>query len=383
MITLLKRRSQGKAGHAPDASRFTLHASRPSSQSGIALIIVLISIFVLAILAGGFATAMKTETKLARNANSETELEWLGRSGVEYARWILAQQLNIPAEPYDALNQVWAGGPGGFATSNSPLADVQREVHLGNGSFTWKITDLERKFNINLAVNNEDILRQACMVLGVDAGETPAIIGSIIDWVDKDSDLHIQGAETEYYQTLNPPYEAKNGAIDDLSELLLIKGMTPELYWGNSSTNHPPGAFQQQLNRFGVPVDAPSYPVGFVDIFTPISTGKININTASATTLQVLGLDTLIADGIVSAREGEDDGTGQTGPFRNLSPQYLWSRVPGSDSGYGPADSAPLRRAQPDFRSAGRCRDQRLQTPIHRHPWPQQPARRPVLILWK
>jgi general secretion pathway protein K len=164
----------------------------------------------------------------------------------------------------------------------------------------------------------------------VDAGEMPGIVGSILDWVDKDSDMHIQGAETEYYQTLNPPYEAKNGVIDDLSELLLVKGMTPELYWGNSSTNHPLGMVQRQLNRFGAPVEAPSYPAGFVDIFTPISTGKININTASATTLQVLGLEPMLAEAIVSAREGEDDGTGQTGPFRNLSPNYLWSRVPGS-----------------------------------------------------
>src|SRR2546429_5741520 len=83
-----------------------------------------------------------------------------------------------------------------------------------------------------------------------------------------------QGAETEYYQTLNPPYEAKNGAIDDLSELLLIKGISAELYWGTSSSNHPAGVVQKQLNRFGAMVE-PSYPVGFVDIFTPISTGKI------------------------------------------------------------------------------------------------------------
>src|ERR1035438_10780625 len=56
------------------------------SEGGIALIIVMISIMVLTILAAGFAYSMKVETKLARNANSEAELEWLGRSGVEYAR---------------------------------------------------------------------------------------------------------------------------------------------------------------------------------------------------------------------------------------------------------------------------------------------------------
>src|SRR5207248_599747 len=123
--------------------RITHHASR-HAQSGIALVIVMISIFVLAILAGGFAYSMKVETKLARNANSETEIQWLGRSGVEYARWVLAQQLAIPNEPYDALNQVWAGGSGGLGTSNSPLANVQSDVKLGNGHFTWHIVDLER-----------------------------------------------------------------------------------------------------------------------------------------------------------------------------------------------------------------------------------------------
>ena len=328
----LPRRSQTKAGGGQRRTTLppTLHAS--PSEHGIALIIVLISIFVLSMLAGGFAIAMKTETKLARNANSETELEWLGRSGVQYARWILAQQLNIREENYDALNQVWAGGAGGFATSNSPLADVQREVHLGNGSFTWKITDLERKFNINLALNHEEVLRQACQVVGVDAGEADTIVGSIIDWIDKDNDTHIAGAETDYYQTLNPPYEAKNGFIDDLSELLLIRGITPEMYWGSSSTNHPSSAFQQRLNPFGDQLAPPSYPSGFVDLFTAISGGTrdgkmLNVNTASAEVLQlILGGDARLAQAIVAGRQGEDDGSGDFGPYKNL--QDLIRKVP-------------------------------------------------------
>ena len=87
-----------------------------NSEQGIALIIVMVTIFVLAMLAGSFAYSMKVETKLARNAQNEAELEWLGRSGVEMARYILAQQMAIPSEPYDSLNQKWAGGPGGFGT---------------------------------------------------------------------------------------------------------------------------------------------------------------------------------------------------------------------------------------------------------------------------
>jgi len=40
-------------------------------------------------------------------------MEWLGRSGVELARYVLAQQLNIPSESgYDALDQKMGGRMG-------------------------------------------------------------------------------------------------------------------------------------------------------------------------------------------------------------------------------------------------------------------------------
>jgi general secretion pathway protein K len=297
-----------------------IHAPAPGdrpSERGIALIIVMISVTVLAILASGFAWSMKVETRLARNANSEAQLEWLGRSGVEYARWILAEQMKIAPEPYDGLNQVWAGGMGGIGTSNTALVDVQKEVKLGTGSFTWKIYDLERKANINTA--SEVFLQQTLTLMGVDAGEMPPVVGSILDWIDTDDSTHMQGAESDYYQTLDPPYFAKNGPVDDLSELLLIKGVTPEMYWGMASTNHPPAAFLQKNHRFRGAMQASTITSGLADLFTPISSGKININTASADVLQLIpGMDRVMADALVAGRQGEDDGTGLVGPYRNL-----------------------------------------------------------------
>ncbi len=291
----------------------------PSSRRGIAMIIVMISIAVLTVLAAGFAYSMRVETKLARNANNESELEWLGRSGVEYARWILAEQLKIGAEPYDGLNQVWAGGEGGIGTTNSPLVDVQREVKLGRGSFTWKITDLERKVNINTA--GEATLQKAFILMGVDAGEITPLVGSILDWIDPDNQPHIQGAEDDYYQSLDPPYFAKNGPIDDLSEMLLIKGITPELYWGVSATNHPPAHFQPRADALATPGAMPTFSAGLADLFTPISDGKININTASAEVLQLIpGVDEIIAQAIVAGRSGADDGIGMlSGPYRSIA----------------------------------------------------------------
>lgn len=290
-----------------------------SRPGGIALIIVMISVTVLAVLAAGFAYSMKVESKLARNSNNETELAWLGRSGVEYARWILAEQMKINMEPYDAPNQIWAGGQGGIGTTNSPLLYVEKEVKLGNGTFTWKIEDLERKANINTA--SEILLNQAMMLMSVDAGDITSITACILDWIDPDDGLHIQGAESDFYENLTPAYSAKNGPIDDISELLMIKGITPELFWGISSSNHPPAAFQAKQNRFG-PVGyapPPEFTAGLVDLFTPISSGRININTASAEVLQLIpGVDAMVAQAIVGGRAGEDDGTGLTGPYRSV-----------------------------------------------------------------
>jgi type II secretory pathway component PulK len=286
---------------------------------GIALMVVMIAIFVLSVLAGGFAYSMKVETKLAMNANNEAAALWLGRSGVELARYVLALQMSIPGEPYDSLNQKWAGGPGGLASSNSPLADISLDnVPVGEGTVTVKITDLERKFNINMA--DEAVLQQALTLVGVDASEIPSISSAILDWIDPDDIPHVNGAESDYYQTLEPPYFAKNRPIDDLSELLLVRGVTLDMYWGSSSTNHAPAAFQR-VDRWGRPIEEPTYPVGLVELFTPLSTGRININTASATVLQMIpGMDQNAADQVIKQRSGPDgvDGTEDDTPFRNV-----------------------------------------------------------------
>ncbi len=291
----------------------------PPPPAGIALIIVMICITVLSILAAGFAYSMKVETKLAMNANSESELNSLGRSGVEMARWVLAQQATIAQEPFDALNQTWAGGPGSMMTSNSPLAGVSlNNIQLGGGKFSVKITDLERKVNINIA--DQPMLDQAMRLIGVDAGEAGPITASILDWMSPDKNAHIGGTESSYYETLDPPYQAKDGPVDDLSELLLVRGVTPDIYWGGVATNHLPAAFQNKVGFHPPGGGVLAYDVGLVNLFTPLSSGQININTASARVLQMLPfVDENVAAEIIRLRSGPDgmDGTEDDTPFRD------------------------------------------------------------------
>jgi hypothetical protein len=64
---------------------------------------------------------------------------------VEYARYILSQELAIPNQPYDSLNQKWAGGSGSLAESNSVLSSISLDNYpVGDGTVSIKIFDLER-----------------------------------------------------------------------------------------------------------------------------------------------------------------------------------------------------------------------------------------------
>jgi type II secretory pathway component PulK len=294
-----------------------------SQSDGIALLIVMCAIFVLSILAAGLAFSMKVESALAQSADTNQRLVWLGRSGVELSRWVLAQEATIPGEPYDSLNQIWAGGAGSIGESNSPLVGISlNSYQIGEGTVSIKITDLERYANINTAT--APVIQQALTLMGADAGEISIVSDSVQDWVQPGDGPRIAGAKNDYYQGLTPPYNCKEAPMDDLSELLLVKGILdhPEIYWGGAATNHPGAAFQHHPGFGNSPGEAPNYPFGLVDLFTPFSSGRININTADANVLQLIpGVDSTVADDILKYRAGPDgDEKSPTAtPFQNVN----------------------------------------------------------------
>jgi general secretion pathway protein K len=293
---------------------------RTKNSTGMALIMVMIAVAVFSALAAALAFSMKVETQLARHADDEPQLLWLGRSGVEYARWILSQ--HPVREPYDSLNQIWAGGPGGMGETNSPLSGISMDNYqIGDGTISVKIIDLDRRINVNTANSLE--LQQVLTAMGVDANDISVVADSILDWRDTDDAQHVAGAESDYYQGLNPPYYAKNAPIDNLSELLLIKGVTPEMFAGGSPTNGVPATFQHpKLGLGNAPGETPNYPFGLKDVLTPFSSGNININTADMNVLQCIpGMDPQTAESIIKYRNGPDgvEATEDDTPYRNVS----------------------------------------------------------------
>ena len=104
--------------------------------------------------------------------------------------------------------------------------------------------------------------------------ETSTILDCLKDWMDaKDDDAitGLNGAESDYYENLEPPSFCRNGPITHPAELSWIKGVTPALFYGIEDI---PG-LSQFVTIYGMhPQSTPS---------NLLWDGKININTDSQT----------------------------------------------------------------------------------------------------
>lgn len=299
-----------------------LNPSRAPSLRAAALVIVMVLVLAMAVMAGTFAYSMKVETRLSVNTRSGADLEWLGRSGVELAKWVLQQQRGIPGEGmYDGLNQFWAGGMGPVESVDNPYNGLDlAQVRIGDGTISIEIIDLERKINLNSAT--EPVLELAFQLLGAGAGDAGLIASAVLDWRDRDDLEQAKGgAEKSFYAGLNPPYVPKNGPFDDTSELLKVRGVTPALYWGGRAGGRVPASVRDRHSRQPVsliPEDQTG--AGLVDVFTAISGGRVNVNTAPLVVLRILlGGDQSIPQQIIQRRAGPDgvEGTMDDQPFRN------------------------------------------------------------------
>ena len=63
-------------------------------------------------------------------------------------------------------------------------------------------------------------------------GMTYELADAILDFIDADDTPRTNGCESEYYSSLSPSYPAKNSPLESLDELLLVRGVTSELLFG-------------------------------------------------------------------------------------------------------------------------------------------------------
>ncbi len=63
----------------------------------------------------------------------------------------------------------------------------------------------------------------------------PDVADAIFDWLDPDDEPRPDGAEADYYEGLNPPYSPRNGPVASIGELLLVRGVTPRVLFGEDA----------------------------------------------------------------------------------------------------------------------------------------------------
>ena len=129
------------------------------------------------------------------------------------------------------------------------------------------------KFNINTVT--PDNLFRLLVNLGVQPDRAQEIAAAIVDWRSPTP----QSAFDDFYASLAPPYRAPHANFQDVEELLSVKGITPDLYYGAWQTA-PLGAAQHLALRTGLG--------DCVSVFG--AAGQFDVNTAAPAVLATVGV---------------------------------------------------------------------------------------------
>ena len=276
---------------------------QPVRRGGFFLVVVLVVVAVATLAAYSFTETMLAYDEATHLASDRVQTRAAAESGIEMTRRILAQ----PTESRDASGGVQnnamlfqgitvvAPADDGRAVNFSIVAPGMDETGRLAG-VRFGLQNESAKLNVNALIaleESSDLLMPAMAVASALGGDTAGgllesaggldaaasgemslaqsllmtlpgmsidIADAILDWLDEDEEPRPYGAELEYYTTLPTPYAPKNGPIESVEELLLVRGVTPQLLFGVDA------------NRNGV-VDAGEQQMSMVDIGSMSSLG--------------------------------------------------------------------------------------------------------------
>lgn len=183
---------------------------RLGRNEGSVLILILWVLVLLGFLSGEYLSHNRGNAAIARNAWDKLKLE-------EGIKSVVA----LVGSGYKPNNAAAEGLGGWWPIS---VEDVKLWVKVDNES---------TKPNINKAPD-VNIRQEIQKSLGENRGEeADEIADAILDWRDADDLVRTNGAEADYYAGKDLPYRPANGPFKVLTELLLVRGISPGLFWGD------------------------------------------------------------------------------------------------------------------------------------------------------
>ena len=264
-----------------------------------ALLMTILIISLIMVVTLRFNMTMRASLSGASNLQDNVTLDYMARSVFNATRAILS--VDAEDNGYDTLHEDWANlsaaamyfsyffsrGQGGLSVEDHS-GRIQVNSLLKKHEDAWQADEVQKKIWLNLLSSEEFELTEE---------EAENIIEAIVDWIDEDDDVFgFGGAESSYYQSLENPYSPRNGPMEFVEELLLIKGVTNELFYGTEEV------------------------AGLVDLVTPWGRdGKININTADPLLLMALSdqIDLDMVDGMMNYREIAERDLSDPGWYKN------------------------------------------------------------------
>ncbi|PTQ88284.1 type II secretion system minor pseudopilin GspK [Agitococcus lubricus] len=194
----------------------------PLKQRGVALLTVLLVVAMATILAVAMVKSQQSFLRRSSSVFSQDQAYLYTLGAESFAKSIIQEDKDNDqnkTNPQDALNENWA--------KRVPPFPVE------GGYVLAQIDDLQAKFNLNNLwqegqLNTAALTMYMRLLASLDI--SPALASPLVDWLDPDNlPYDGDGAEEDWYLRLKPAYRTANHALVSTSELLLLRGYTPEI----------------------------------------------------------------------------------------------------------------------------------------------------------
>jgi DNA uptake protein ComE-like DNA-binding protein len=186
---------------------------------------VLWVMIVLTLLGTSFFHLSSLDIQSSRNDLEKFQAELLADSAIHLAMSVLEKDSELG---YHDLNSVWSGLENDFESVEfgAGLFRIYSDDLSEEGGTRYGLRDESSKLNLNTAT--KEMLEKL-------PGMTSEMAASIVDWRDSDDSETAGGAEREYYNNLDNPYDPRNAPFQSVAELLQVKGFSPRILYGEDA----------------------------------------------------------------------------------------------------------------------------------------------------
>ncbi len=208
------------------------------SDSGIVLIIVLIVTAILTTVVVDLIYFTQIDSEISANTRDDMKARYIAKSGVNVVAGTMKET------PLEDLKEVIGILNNQGGESDEIWSIRVPALPVGDGNVSLMVIDERSKINLNALVNQssnridkqvETELKELFRVLDVDPRKSDLFIASLMNWLDHpieggENDQDSSGAGADYYAGLENPFNMKDGPLDSVDEIRMIRGMDEEFF---------------------------------------------------------------------------------------------------------------------------------------------------------